>query len=249
MNKLFILLLISALGFSSCKETEVPPAKDGIEYQELEITINHKANSEDIEYLTGEYTLAAGTVVKPSRLSYLLSNFYLINTNDEKVELSDQYALVDARKGETTFTLKNVPKGEYKAIGYSLGLDSAVNHGDPNQYSVDHPLSSVNNALHWNWTAGYIFIAIEGKVSSSNDSYVYHIAGSHNKVDYELSQNFEKKDAALTATINFNYEEIFSNPNTYDMETQGMTTHSTTGPVTSALVQNLANVFEIISIE
>lgn len=241
---------MGAIALSSCKKDQVEPQINNVvEDQSMNVTINHKVNGSELIFLTNEFTLAAGTEVKPSRLSYLLSNFYLVKEGGEKLNLDDQYALIDARNGEIEFKLKGIPKGKYEAIGFSLGLDSATNHGDPNQYPIEHPLSSVNNALHWNWTSGYIFIAIEGKLATTSESYVYHIAGANNRVDYNLPFAFEKKDAVLDASLEFNYAEIFTNPSTFNMQVDGMTTHSTTDQVTLTLVDNMSDIFTVKTIK
>ena len=248
MKKLIaITTLIGFLGYG-CTTVE-PDPEPTPEVQELTISIDHSINGSPIAYIDSIYTLGAGTEVKITRLSYILSNFFLEKTDGSRLEFEDTYALIEAHRGSTKITLTNVPKGSYKSVGFSLGLDSAVNHSDPNQYSVDHPLSPINNALHWNWTAGYIFIAVEGRLASNNDSYVFHLAGDLNRLDYNFPVSFTKSEAALTASMEFQYEEIFENPNMFDMEVDGMSAHSETGPVTTALIQNIQNAFTLKKVE
>ncbi|MBR9861408.1 hypothetical protein GYB22_11820 [bacterium] len=250
MKKLFYILTLSAFVFTACEEKppEPPVVNDGEEVQEMTVTMSHTFDGADIELTSGEYVLPGNHIVNITRVSYILSNFYLVKSNDEKVMLEDQYALLQPRNGDISFTLKDVPKGDYKAVGFSLGLDSAINHGDPNQYPVDHPLSSVNNSLHWSWVGGYIFIALEGKDVNSSESFVFHIAGSQNMIDYELPISFTKGNKAMNADFELMYEEIFSNPQTFDIGVDGMSTHSTTDPVTLKLVGNMGDMFKVNSV-
>ncbi|MFY0644198.1 MAG: hypothetical protein JXR19_07005 [Bacteroidia bacterium] len=248
MKKLIaISLVIGFMGYGCT--TSDPDPKPETEVQELTIKIDHTINGSPIDYIKTEYTLGAGTVVKITRLSYILSNFFLEKSDGSKIEFEDHYALIEAHRDYTQLVLPNVPKGSYKSIGFSIGLDSAVNHADPNQYDVNHPLSPINNALHWNWTAGYIFIAVEGRLASNNNSYVYHLAGDVNRVDYNFPLTFSKEAPALTASMEFEYEEIFENPNMFDMEVSGMSAHSETGPVTTALIENIQNAIKLIKVE
>ena len=141
--------LISSIG---CEPD--PPIKT--EVSTMDITINHFFGSNDFR-LDEEYTLPSNEQVKFSRYSYLLSDFYLIDENDFRIALNDQYLYADIRSSKKNLTLTDIPKGPYTGIGFSIGLDSIINHGNPNQYNSDHPLSPINNSLHWSWKGGYIF--------------------------------------------------------------------------------------------
>ncbi len=248
--KKYILILLTAGILFSCNETESDPQPDPIpEVMEMTIDIDHRINDSAIDWINTTYTLGAGTKVNITRLAYILSNFYLIKVNGDSVHLDDQYALIDPKRGLWSVKLTDIPMANYSGYGFSLGLNSDVNHADPNQWDVNHPLSPVNNALHWNWTAGYIFIAVEGRIADNGGSYVFHLAGDRNRVDYNFPLNFEKKEAALNAQMRFDYEEIFENPNLFDMETDGKSAHTEDGPVATALIQNLAKAFTVESVE
>ena len=138
-----------------------------------------------------------------------------------------------------------MPIGEYKAFGFSIGLDSAINHGNPNQYATDHPLSPINNSLHWSWQGGYIFTAIEGEVVGTTDNFVFHLAGSENKIDFELPMTIIKGEPALNAVLSYNLAEAFKNPEVFSFTTDGKSTHNTTDPVTLKLIKNMGDIFKL----
>ncbi len=163
--------IISTMG---CKPD--PPVKN--EVSTMDITIKHVFDASDFE-LNQEYTLPSDESVKFSRFAYLLSNFYLIDENESRIALDNQYLYVDIRSSNTNFKLTNIPKGTYKGIGFSIGLDSNTNHGNPNQYASDHPLSPINNSLHWSWQGGYIFTAMEGKTTADNESFIFPSCGCY----------------------------------------------------------------------
>lgn len=68
-----------------------------------------------------------------------------------------------------------VAQGNYRGIKFGIGVPKVFNHADPAQHNSTHPLSA-NKGMHWDWTSGYIFTAIEGTVDSAGKSipFVYH---------------------------------------------------------------------------
>ncbi|MBT8327406.1 MAG: hypothetical protein KJP21_06765 [Bacteroidia bacterium] len=248
--KYISIFLLFAVAFSSCKdETSAPTPEPAEEVQEISFSVSNQANGEEIDFLNSTYTLPSSEEIIISRLAYILADFILVKDDNSEIILDDQYVLINPKFAAPKFTLKNIPKGNYKSIKFSLGLDSSINHGDPSKYDVEHPLSPVNNSLHWSWTGGYIFAAIEGKLKSDNSSFIFHLAGSQNKLDYELTLPFEKKVNALRATMEMNFDEIFKNPETYSLANDGMGTHSTTDAVTTKLFGNMGDIFTITEIK
>lgn len=245
----FIVYTLLFIFLASCKDKPIDPIPEDKTGNEITFTLDHNVNGSDLIFNDQTYMLDAGTEITINRLAYILSNFYLVKSSMDTLALEGQYALIDVNRDEFSFTLKNIPEGSYSALGFSLGLDSITNHSDPTQYPVDHPLSNVNNGLHWDWTSGYIFIALEGKSITSGNSYVYHVAGDRNRVDFQLPIQFTKAKNNMVAKLHMNYDEIFKNPHTFNMDTEGLTIHSEDDPVTLALVKNMEDMFSILSIQ
>ncbi|MDB9881953.1 hypothetical protein OAD66_02350 [Bacteroidia bacterium] len=251
MKKLsYIILSLISLGLWSCQEEPVvccdaPP--ETAEVSDLNIFIKHLVGSTPLDFTT-EYTLPSMEEVTFRRFSYLLSDFYLVNSDDSKTSMNDQFAYVDVRAGKTTFILSDIPKGNYKGLGFSIGVDSAINHGNTNQYPSDHPLSPINNSLYWSWEGGFIFTALEGKTLANDESFIFHLAGFRNKTNFEFPLSFTKDNPALNATLSYDIAEIFQNPEIYNIANEGASTHSTSDPVTNKLFLNMRDVFSINSI-
>jgi hypothetical protein len=96
-----------------------------------------------------------------------------------------------------------------------LGMDSAVNHGDPNKWGAEHPLNGNLTGMHWGWAGGYIFQAIDGNYKDSlTDKYSkgmsFHTATDAMVRSFEvpvggtLGSTFEVKDKAMTS-VGFKY--------------------------------------------
>ena len=243
------LLLIAAFLISSCTD-EPKPEPDPVEEEKTEMTVmmSNEANSKDLQLISEDYTLPNGEVVFVTRLAYILGDFILVKDDGSEIALEDQYALIDPKFNKNSFMLEDIPKGNYKGIKFSLGLDSEINHGDPSKFDIDHPLSPVNNSLHWSWAGGYIFMAIEGKIKATNESFVFHLAGSQNKTDYSFEVPFVKNNGALSVDMSMNFDEIFKNPSVFSLKDDGMGTHSTSDPVTTKLFANMVDIFTVNSI-
>lgn len=251
-KQIYLLICLAAIGLTACNDDEtITPEPPVVEQEDtapsMSFTINHKVGEMDFEEGTA-YTLPSGEKATLSRYAYLLGQFYLINEDNTKLKLQDAYALIEAHAGKTTFTIENVPMGNYKGIGFSVGLDSATNHGDPNQYGNDHPLSSLNNSLHWGWTGGYIFTAIEGKDLDANESIIFHLAGATNKTDFDLAVDFTQGEKGSDIVLEYDIAEMFENPEAFSFATDGRSTHSISGPVATKLFDNMIDVFTLKSV-
>ena len=152
MKKTVIIALSALLlGFAGCKPDEEEPKPDlPQEISDMTVTINHKLGAEDLDFVS-TFTLPSQETVSFGRYAYILSEFYLTTMDDTKVSLGKQYAYIQVNGDKTSFTLKNVPMGNYKSLGLSIGLASATNHGNPNVYMSEHPLAPINNSLYWNY--------------------------------------------------------------------------------------------------
>lgn len=236
-----MFLVIGIVGCNDEKPTEPN------EVEEMNVSINHILGNNNLTFNT-DYTLPSNEVVSFKRYTYILSNFYLVKKDASKVQLNEQYALIDVRKGNTSFKLQDIPMGDYTSIGFTVGLDSLVNHANPNVYASDHPLAPINNSLHWSWQGGYIFTAIEGKTTADTSSFIFHLAGAHNKLNFEFPKTFTKGKPALNVELSYDIAEVFQNPELYTISIDGASTHTTTDPVTHKFIRNMKDVFTLNSI-
>ncbi|MDC1431273.1 hypothetical protein N8223_03385 [Bacteroidia bacterium] len=247
MKKTFYIMLgLLAIGFTSCTEDDVVDPIVEVNSAAIDFSVNHTVGTQEFTAGTA-YSVGANENATFSRYAYLLGSFYLIAEDGSKVTIDSQYAHIEAHSGKTTFSLVDIPYGTYKSIGFSIGLDSVVNHGNPNQYNSDHPLSAINNSLHWGWVGGYIFTAIEGKDVDAGESIIFHLAGSNNKIDFELPTNFTHGAAGSSVSLGYDIAEVFINPNSYSFSLDGRSTHSVSDPVTTKLIENMADVFTLTS--
>ena len=187
-----------------------------------------------------------------SRLSYLCSEFSLLREDGVWVSAADQFAYVDVAKRLTRFQLENVPEGNYKSLRFSVGVPKKENHSDPAVHAADHPLNPNLNQLHWDWTGGYIFLALEGKYHDAEKElkgFVYHLANDPQLSKVTVDCRFRVKQRT-GLTLRFDVERLLNQPRQISFIKDGASTHSHAGdPIASALVANLTSVFSFITVQ
>lgn len=239
MRKLRLLSLIALMSliFFACKEDTVDKidsddqANSDIEQAALiKVRINNYFGDQPIDYDEIKYVNSAGNKLSVSRMSYLLSNFVLVRTDGSERPLSEAYAYVNEAFERDSFILE-IPEGDYKGLKFTLGLDSAINHGNPDQWEFGHPLDPITNGLFWGWAGGYVFIALEGRVEmgGKEEAYVYHLSRDNtNGVVYEFNFDTLKSRNGETQELDlkFDVSEIFKNPEVFNLETEDRFLHS-----------------------
>lgn len=124
----------------------------------------------EIKHMLGSEAFELGKVsennlnqtFKVERLQYYLSYISIIHDNGIKTTLDDLYVLVNAEE-KTTIDLGSFDFQSIEAVELHVGVDEAKNHLDPSKYNPSHPLAPKVPSMHWGWTGGYRFVALEGK--------------------------------------------------------------------------------------
>jgi len=132
---------------------------------------------------SAEVAGAEERALRVTRFAALVSGVALARADGGAVRLDGQYGFVDAEQGKMSVTLRNVPEGDYVGLEFQLGLPAAVKHADPAQWPAGHPLNPIVNGLHWGWSGGYVFAAIEGRwraatagAAAAERGFSYHLA-------------------------------------------------------------------------
>lgn len=206
---LFIFLVCISLSCSSDDEVG-----------QISINFNNVVGNENLVLNEANYQKSAGETIEVSELKYIISNIVLIdiNGNEFVYPQADSYFLINHEIPDShRIILQNVNANNYKSIRFGIGIDQS-----------NYPLNGVDNFVPtaeenfmlWSWSAGYIFMKIEGLYTSGQTTdmpFRYHI-GSHgqNLDNYtEVSLDFLQPIAISQAqdpevNVDFDVLKIFS---------------------------------------
>ncbi len=212
---------------------------------QLEFAYSHSFNGHAIQS-SNWHRNSAGTLLTLTRCNYFISEVEFITADGSSKQPDSSLHYVDAFTANVASHTINLPQGDYTALRFKVGLRPELNHSDPNQYPPSHPLSILENAMHWSWQSGYIFCAIEGYATKTDADqqlgFSYHIANDAFLTQVEIPIELIHSNRTQILTLDFDLGTLL-NGKDFDL-LQRSSTHSREGdPVAISLTKNLATAF------
>jgi len=254
MKKPFLYAILPlTLGLlSSCEETPPtpePPVKAGVN-----LTFSSTFNGDAIDYNKVFYSKGSSEEIMFTNWSTILSEVSLVREDGSRELLGDGYLWVDFKSGRVSFDYdQTLPAGSYKALHVKLGLTQEVNHGDPTQWPAGHPLNGFVSGLHWGWSGGYIFQAIDGMWrnagATTTSGFSFHDATMPMVREFDMAfpQATETGDKGLNVKVEFKGEKLFDASNTIALK-DGAVSHSAGADeivLMNKLLENMVSVYSI----
>ena len=178
----------------------------------LTLVIHHLYNGKPLELAQPGLTTASGEKISVTRLAYLLSEPSLKPADDETWLINRTwFGFNDAAKGDGVSVLPGLAARRFETLRFCIGPDAVTDHADPSGYSPQHPLNPLVNGLHWGWTAGYVYLAVEGMLSAKSDAagFSYHIAGASNRITVSLPLDLDLAHDR-TVELDFHVDQVFA---------------------------------------
>jgi hypothetical protein len=170
-------------------------------------------------------------VVKYEELNFLLSHIQLVKQDNSVVKLADVSYLdfVDA-SNSSSFSYTDIPVGTYKALQFSIGLDSLQNEEDPSEISESDPRQK---AQYWGWLK-YVFLKVEGKANIANSGtanfsqlLLFHVGSDPLYRTITVNGPIEIKAGNNSLPVNFDLHKLFFGPQPVDIKVYDQSyTHS-----------------------
>lgn len=219
-SRLAIVLGLSALTMlNACsKEDADPPATQPTPPAPVATTlaVTHNIDALPLTYDTIRYFNEVGNHYSVTRLEYYLSGLVL-----KGADATADHALAGPwyinGTWPNTFSLGTVPAGVYSGIEIDLGLPPALNQTN----ALPNTMENVNMAWPIPMGGGYHFMKFEGHFMHQGQptGFAMHLGKNQNLVHCVINQAFVVTDDQGSLTLQFNLNEVFSNPYMYDLAT------------------------------
>ncbi|MBL4709117.1 MAG: T9SS type A sorting domain-containing protein [Flavobacteriales bacterium] len=142
-----------------------------------------------------------------TRLQYYISEIKLTHDGGLVTNVPSTYILVDAA------TTTNVALGSFnitslEGISFGIGVEAPMNNADPSLHAATHPLAPKSPSMHWGWTSGYRFVAIEGN-TGTNFSQIWqiHALGNRNYRTQNIVTSGKLQNGTIVAELDADYTQ------------------------------------------
>ena len=163
-----------------------------------------------------------------TRFDGLLSELALQRTNGTWLESDAWHVFFSEEQQRLTAMADGLPPEPFQAIRFRVGVDAKTDRSDPQAWPPGHPLHPDVNGLHWGWSSGYVFLAMEGHWESApgkRDGFSYHLAGAETPMMVELPVQLSGAQSA-TIVLAFDVAQILDDG---DVVREATSTHSRAG--------------------
>lgn len=141
------------------------------------------------------------------------------NENDEDVThtVTDRIVLAKHDTGIHKYELGMAESGDYTGIRYKIGIEGLTNRLDASQVPSSHPLTKqTDKNNHWNWSAGYQFLRIDGMVDTDDDQspdevWEIHLGTSNFLTEMDQPMNFTlEQDGSVDLHVIVDYATLLN---------------------------------------
>ncbi|HET9054492.1 MAG TPA: MbnP family protein, partial [Cyclobacteriaceae bacterium] len=173
-------------------------------------------------------------------------------TTGDTVKIPETYFLIDERNANSKKPTLTVPAGQYYAISFLIGVDSARNVSGAQTGALDPA-----NGMFWDRTNGYIMAKFEGTSSSSplpGNVFTYHVGGFKEPYNVISRRHFKlggittiSPDRKTIITFRTDARTWLSNPHTITFAADPSCTAP--GPLAKKISENYFKMFDFISVK
>ncbi|MBN8687025.1 MAG: hypothetical protein J0M10_08400 [Chitinophagales bacterium] len=181
--KSIITLSAALLLLASCNR-KMTPGSDGKDASStLTLSFENYAGDKTVSMNGENYTNASGETFSVTLLQYFISNISLKKTDGTIITLpqdSSYFLVKESLPASKQITL-HVPKGNYTAVTFMLGIDSLRNTKPLSERTGILDPAGGAEGMYWGWNSGYIFFKMEGHSTAIPDNkagtkkFRYHI--------------------------------------------------------------------------
>lgn len=249
-----VIAFASVAALPSCQKDPSPTITTTPEPGALVVRFDYVFGANQVPWQVGPTYVhtKTGDTLTFTTFKYYVSNMKLKKADGTWWAEPNSYHLVCANcTADKTYSIINlleVPAGDYTAMEYTMGIDSARNVSGANTGDL-----SLANGMFWDWNSGYIMLKAEGNSpNSSTGAFAFHLGG------FSGSDNIiTVKTAEFGKTISINTKvtpvvKLLANPAKLWHSSPGLATRSTIhapGPEAKTMAKDFYNNISFVSVE
>jgi hypothetical protein len=164
--------------------------------------------------------------------------------------VTDRIVLVKHDLGEEYYMLGEAPAKQYTGISFKVGIQGMDNRVDPTQVPAGNSLArQTDHNNHWNWSAGYIYIRMDGLVDTDGDGtgdevWETHLGTENMLTSVDINTDFTLSvDEQVDLQIMVDYGTLLGDVDLNDPE-QRLCHTADNLPVANKVSSQIANAFE-----
>jgi hypothetical protein len=202
------------------------------------LNIEHRINQNPFAF-NDERTAPGGYAFDVDRLEYYISDIQIVHDGGQTTDVDDVWLLVDAGN-DVNFDLGDHSFTTIEGINFYIGVGPDVNNADPSQWPNGHALAPQNPSMHWGWSSGYRFVAMEGG-AGNNTAFTYevHALGNNNYNQVQITTDAIDNGNSKEIVIYADYARAL---NSIDVSS-GLILHATNGQAITFLDNFADHVF------
>lgn len=181
-------------------------ALTGNAQKKVSLTIKHMLGTTPFAFTTASSNNLSQSF-NITRVEYYISQISIIHDGGKLLSVPNKYILANGSANVNeelgTFAVTNVD-----GIKFYIGVETPVNNADPSLWPSTHPLAPKSPSMHWGWSSGYRFIALEGKSGSSlSTTYEMHGLGNPNYFQQTVMAAGVNSGSNVTINLDADYTQ------------------------------------------
>ena len=215
------------------------------------LRVRWMAGPDPLAFGRSRVTHTAGQAFTVTRWDVILSGIAFHRPEGGWITRPDWVAVFQGGAGPESSRLAGLPPGTYDRVRFQIGLSPEMNRRDPADWPPEHPLNPTLSGLHWGWTGGWVFSAIEGRWSvdgRDDEAFSFHLATDALRIPVEQALVFDPADGSVLEVI-LDAAVLVGGAEPLVLDRATATTHSRPGdPVAARMATRLREALRLVTV-
>lgn len=151
---------------------------------------------------------------KLTRMEYYMTKFTIIHDGGMLTAVPDNVISLVKANEQTSIALGSFNVTNIEGVKFHIGVHTPINHDDPGLQPATSPLAFQSPSMHWGWTSGYRFVALEGESGAGMDQLLQlHGLGDGNYLETTIMATANSWNGELYINMDADYDRALENIN------------------------------------